>query len=193
MAGGWRLAADGWRLAAGGWRLLADGWRRLVGRGMEAWAGFATAQVGAAAALAGLIFVGVSINLDRILKTPGVPARAGEALVALVLLVLASSLLLVPGLSVAAAGVGLLLLGLAGWLAMVVLQRRSHTDWEAARPRHFAGRVLLGQVASLPFAVAGATTLWRGEGGLRWLALGTLGVFLIAFVNAWVLLVEIDR
>ena len=152
---------------------------------MEAWAGFATAQVGAAAALAGLIFVGVSINLDRILKTPGVPARAGEALVALALLV--------PGLSVAAVGAGLLLLGLAGWLMTVVLQRRSHTDWEAARPRHFAGRVLLGQVASLPFAVAGATTLWRGEGGLRWLALGTLGVFLIAFVNAWVLLVEIDR
>ena len=52
MAGGWRLMADGWRL-------MADGWRRLVGRGMEAWAGFAAAQVGAAAALARLIYVGV--------------------------------------------------------------------------------------------------------------------------------------
>jgi hypothetical protein len=46
-----------------------------------AWATFFAAITGAAAALAGLLFVAVSINLDHILKGPAMlPARAAETL-----------------------------------------------------------------------------------------------------------------
>jgi hypothetical protein len=41
------------------------------------WGNFFIAQVGASAALAGLIFVGVSINLERILKKVCNTARPG--------------------------------------------------------------------------------------------------------------------
>ena len=48
------------------------------------WASFFTALISAAAALTGLLFVAVSINLDRILKGGRfLPARAAETLAVL--------------------------------------------------------------------------------------------------------------
>ncbi len=48
---------------------------------MSGWENFLVAQVGASAALAGLVFVGVSINLARILSSGSLPEYALEALV----------------------------------------------------------------------------------------------------------------
>jgi hypothetical protein len=42
------------------------------------WEGLFLAGAGASAALAGLLFVAISINLDRILKGRGLPGRAGR-------------------------------------------------------------------------------------------------------------------
>jgi hypothetical protein len=76
------------------------------------WIGFATAEVGAAAALTGLLFVAVSINLSRILALPKLPARAAETLVVLLLALVAASLVLLPqnvrllGTEVGALGLG---------------------------------------------------------------------------------------
>ena len=64
---------------------------------MNAWESFVVAEVGASAVLAGLVFVGLSINLDKIIADPGLPGRALEALVALTVVLVVSSLLLVPG------------------------------------------------------------------------------------------------
>ncbi len=64
---------------------------------MSEWESFFVAEAGASAALAGLVFVGVSINLDKVLRAPGLPGRAGEALVVLLAVLITSSLLLVPG------------------------------------------------------------------------------------------------
>ena len=64
---------------------------------MSGWESFFVAQVGASAAVAGLVFVGVSINLDKILKYAGLPGRAQEALIVLMLVLVVSSLMLVPG------------------------------------------------------------------------------------------------
>jgi hypothetical protein len=43
------------------------------------WSEFFVAQAGAAAVLAGLVFVGVSINLDKIIGIPSLPSRVLEA------------------------------------------------------------------------------------------------------------------
>ena len=47
---------------------------------VAAWSDFANTVAGGAAALAGLLFVGLSLNLAEVLKYPGVPARAAVSL-----------------------------------------------------------------------------------------------------------------
>ena len=54
------------------------------------WDSFFVAEVGAAAALTGLLFVAVSNNLDRILQFPKLPSRAAETM-SLLLLSITSS------------------------------------------------------------------------------------------------------
>ena len=48
------------------------------------WESFFIAQVGAAAALAGLVFVALSINLRQVVSSPILVGRAAEALLLLV-------------------------------------------------------------------------------------------------------------
>lgn len=80
------------------------------------WHDFFVAQAGAAAALTGLIFVAVSINLGRILGYPHLPTRALEAIVTLLSVLLVSTWVLVPGQSCRVLGVEILTTGVVTWL-----------------------------------------------------------------------------
>ncbi len=48
------------------------------------WADFAVGVAGATAALAGLLFVAVSVNIQRIMQFAYLPARAGQTLIMLI-------------------------------------------------------------------------------------------------------------
>jgi hypothetical protein len=165
---------------------------------MGDWHDFFLAQAGAAGVLTGLVFVGVSINLEKILADPhsGLPGRAAEALILLVAVLTASTLQLVPGQSTALIGVEVLAVGLAAWGWIVAIQLRRLGYWRTMRPdlrRAFVVRVALGQLATLPLVIAGVAVLTVGLGGLYWLVAGTVFSILAALSEAWVLLVEINR
>jgi hypothetical protein len=67
--------------------------------GLDApWDPLFTTAAGAAAALAGLLIVAVSVNVRVVVATPVVAARAGTSVGALVLILIVSCLALVPGL-----------------------------------------------------------------------------------------------
>jgi modulator of FtsH protease len=83
------------------------------------WQGLFIAEAGASAALAGLLFVAISINLARILQGAGLPGRAGEAIVLLVAVLVISTLALVPGQSPTVLGAELLAAGLVAWSVRV--------------------------------------------------------------------------
>src|SRR3712207_6707468 len=93
----------------------------------EPWGDLYVAMAGAAAALLGLLFVAVSINLEQVLRLASLPLRAGETLGILVVLLATAVFVLVPGqprtaLGIELAATGGLLPGLDGWLG--IRQRR---------------------------------------------------------------------
>ena len=165
---------------------------------MHDWNDFFLAQAGAAGVLTGLVFVGVSINLDKIVADPssGLAGRAAEALILLVAVLTASTLLLVPGQDTTLIGVEILVVALAAWGWVVAIQSLRLKNWSTMEPdlrKPFILRVVLSQVATLPFVAAGIFMLAEGLGGLYWLVAGTIFSMLAALFDAWVLLVEINR
>ena len=165
---------------------------------MDEWHDFFLAQAGAAGVLTGLVFVGASINLEKILSDPtsGLAGRAAEALVLLVAVLTASCLLLVPGQGAVLAGIEVLVIGVADWAAVVSIQLLRVRSWRAMRAdlrQAFVLRVALGQIATLPLVVAGIAVLAGGLGGLYWLVAGMVFSILVALFEAWVLLIEINR
>ncbi len=165
---------------------------------MDQWHDFFLAQAGAAGVLTGLVFVGVSINLPKIVSDPGsgLPGRAAEALILLVAVLTASILLLVPGQGQVMVGAEVLVVGLVTWGCVVAIQLLRLRSWRVMRPdlrQTFVLRVALGQIATLPLVVAGIAVLAGGLGGLYWLVAGMAFSIIVALFDAWVLLVEINR
>ena len=165
---------------------------------MDEWHDFFLAAAGASAVLAGLVFVGVSINLQMIMADPtyGLVNRALEALILLMAVLIATCLLLVPDQGTVVAGVEVLAVGVIDWSAIVSIQLLQLRNWQSLDPsfgRHFASRVVFGQAATLPFVVAGIALVNRGSEGPYWLVGGVVLSFVVAVIDAWVLLVEIHR
>ncbi len=158
------------------------------------WAAFFAAQVGAAAALAGLLFVGISLNLNKILAAPFLPLRGFLALLLLIAILAVSSLLLMPGLSQTLAGLGILAVGSVIWLAGSAIE---WIGWRHRTPQQnpvtFLANVALLEAATIPWLVGGILVLYGATGGYYWLAGGVILAFVKAVVDAWVLLVEINR
>ncbi|MBV9355349.1 MAG: hypothetical protein JO023_07455 [Chloroflexi bacterium] len=158
------------------------------------WVALCAAEVAAAAALTGLVFVSVSINLERIMRYPTLPDRALEAILLFSVVVLTSTLVLVPGQGIALLGIELLLVSVLGWAAVTYIHVRSLRDPDARRyvPQRIAYAVLT-ELAMLAFALAGLTLLLHAGGGLYWLVPATVLALSGAVLSAWVLLIEIIR
>ncbi len=153
---------------------------------MEEWEAFFSGQVAASAALAGLLFVALSINLDTILAFPGLPARAGVTLVTLSTVLIASTALLAPGQSVRAYGAEVLAIGVIALVLVAVLQWRSYRANPPA--------LLAQELARASFClIAGAVLLAGWEGGVYWMLPAVILSFLSVLLNSWVLLIEIKR
>jgi modulator of FtsH protease len=157
------------------------------------WSNFLIAEAGAAAALTGLVFVAVSINLHRILSFPGLADRAAESLCQLFGALLVSTTLLVPGQSMTAIGLELLALGTTLWAVQMILQVR-HIQRKLGQPWSWIiQRMTLSQLATLPFCAVGLSVLIGFAPGLYWMVLGFIFSFVAGVSSAWVLLVEILR
>jgi len=160
---------------------------------MADWHDFFVAQVGAAAALAGLVFVGVSINLTKIMSYPSLPGLAGQTLILLAAVLIVSSLLLVPGQPLWLVGLETLGVGLVLWMTVVVIHFRILKNMEATYRNAFIIRIILAQIAMLPFLVAGGFLMAGSGDGIYWIVPANLGCFIVSLFNSWVLLIEINR
>lgn len=157
------------------------------------WNGFFAASAGAAAGLAGLIIVAMSVNIGTIIAIPGMTSRAGATIAALVLAVVSSIAALIPGQPAALYGGEVVLFGAvaAGFAADSAYRvaragTRGHR-WVAV-PK---SAVVILPV--LPFLFGGVLLVAGSDDGLGWIAAGIVAVFVGSVLNAWVLLVEILR
>lgn len=135
----------------------------------------------------------VSINLERILKSPSfLPSRAAETLAALLVVLMSCALTLVPQNS-RLLGIELLVIALTLLVVITPRQlatRREQPDDPAAWHR---ARIATTTAPALPAAIAGITLIVRWGGGLYWLVPTALLGITAAVYSAWVLLVEIVR
>ena len=157
------------------------------------WGEFAVALGSAGAVLAGLIFVAVTMNIDRILRVRGLPGRAGESVILYLSVLIECTFLLVPGQPAGVLGAELLLAGLVTLgvllaIAVPAVRRpnRQPRSWHIFRLVEIAA-------ASVLAMLAGLSLLGAFGGGLYWLVASLLTALLAATGNAWVLLVEVVR
>jgi modulator of FtsH protease len=167
---------------------------RVDGIDISAWSDFGVAVAGAMAALTGLLFVAISINLERIIALPSLPRLAIATLGLFSTVLVASVCLLIPNQSTDALVTEFLVVGLGFGIPMVVLQLRrprwtpytGPVDWVATR---------LAPAVVVPgcVALAGLGLLLEWTGALHLIAVSTVVAIVAGLVGAWILLVEIQR
>lgn len=155
-----------------------------------AWHDFFLTAGTAAAALTGLLFVALSIHLDRILGHTEHRFRARGNFFGLTVVMVTSLIVLIPTLS-----------GwwLGAWLIVTNAAAGTLTTWHfrGVLPTFFAGsvvfqlRVALAYVLVLAGVIGGVSVMVGAGGGLVWPAAESIGMLLIALLGAWSLLVGV--
>lgn len=161
--------------------------------GMEKWSNYFLATGGAAAALAGLTFVGVSINLTRILSVRLLPNRALCALILLVNILVISTFCLIPGLLLGSLGWWIMISALIAWIMITRMDIIAFKTLEASYRSYFFQNLIYSQAAVLPFFVAAILLLTGSGAGIYWLVPAISFSFIKSLLDSWILLVEINR
>ena len=159
----------------------------------ESWDGFALAVVTAAATLTGLLFVAVSINLQRILSYPNLPPRAGQTLILFSTPLFSGLLLVIPGQGRTAVATELLVAGIFFGAGLILIDTRTPPSANTNRLTWLVSGFFPAGISCGCLVVAAATLLAHAGGGLYWFVPGALGGVAFGLINAWVLLVEILR
>jgi hypothetical protein len=157
-----------------------------------AWHEFFVTAGTAAAALTGLLFVALSIHLDRILGHAEHRFRARGNFFGLTVVMVMALVVLMPGLNGRSLGVGLILPNVAA---------AAVNAWHIRRvlPTFFAGSIIFPLRVALSYVlifmgVAGGISVMLGAGGgLFWAAIESIGMLLIALLGAWSLLVGVAQ
>src|SRR6185436_9335631 len=114
------------------------------------------AQLGAGATLLGLLFVGLSLNLAKIIANPALPTWALIALVILLLVLVIASLMVIPRQTMMAIAIKLLVIGAGAWLIMTIMDVHVYHYARLQSTSRYAGNMVLLQVATLPLSSAGS-------------------------------------
>lgn len=160
---------------------------------IDSWDNFLLGQVGASAALLGLLFVGVSLNLTKILSFPSLPGRAFLALMLLLGVLLVGMLLLIPRQGTGVMAVEVLIVAVALTIVGVRVELRMLAGGQGLTRAAIVSNTLMLSAAIVPYFIAGALLATGSLSGLIWLAIAGVFSILKATLDAWVLLVEINR
>jgi hypothetical protein len=155
----------------------------------NAWHDFFVMLGGAAAALTGLVFVALSLHLDRIMATPYYRFRAGVSVAGLTSEVVLCGAALIPAQGHVALGIEVMInAAFFAWLLVGGIRHRMPSD---ARHQHPLTQILFGFGLNSLFAAAGIGILVAAGWGLLLLA-AALGASLVSIIDAaWELMTEL--
>jgi modulator of FtsH protease len=161
---------------------------------MEEWTDFFVAEVGAAAALAGLLVVAMSINIEKIMAMATLPPRAAQTLIIIGGALVLASLALFPKQPPQVFGWEALATGVAIALTGILEVRNLFARRGAADPLFWSLYPLaLVIISAAPPIVGGLLLIGGNDSGVYWIAAGIIVSFLTTLQGGWVLLVEILR
>jgi modulator of FtsH protease len=169
----------------------------MTGYGTEGWGEFFLCAGGATAALSGLIFVAVSVNIQAILEADTraggnfLTGRALEALAAMLTVLVISIVALTPAIHPGVLAAFILLTAAGSMISPV----RALNSSRGTGPLSATMLLRLLTAIALTLTLLGTgVTLALGEGGgLFWLPVAFVLAITVAAINAWVLLVEVLR
>lgn len=160
---------------------------------MEEWHDLFVASAGAAAALMGLLFVGLSINLSKILAFPVLANRALIAAMLLLSILIQTLLLLVPHETPHIAGLCTLVIFAISWPGLSYLDLKILKEVDSFYKGRHLLKMVFDQIALLPYLIGGILMSGGSVSGYYWLVGAIIVSFIKASLDAWVLLVEINR
>jgi modulator of FtsH protease len=158
------------------------------------WTNFFITSAEAAAALAGLVIVATSVNINRILQYRHLPFRAGATIATLILVLVIGLVTLIPQRE-SCAGFEILIFGFVCWLLEIRSSQLANKA-RVERQRPVFESVLettLGQVQTIPLVIGGALMYASRPTGVYYVATGIVAIFIASTLNVWVLTVEILR
>jgi len=159
----------------------------------EAWVSMFGTVALAAVTLAGLLFVGLSINLRTIVDSPAHLGRAREALFSLLVLVIISVFVLIPAQGHVALGIELVVLSVLVFAVGLPLQSKTVHHLPPELRNGWRRRLLGLNGATLAITIAGAGLVTGELGGLLWLLPTILICLVWSTYNAWSLVIHAHR
>jgi hypothetical protein len=162
-----------------------------MGYDQATWSGFAGTLGAIAGALAGLLFVAVSIKSELLSASRNLSSRAAQSLCLFMTNVVVALIVAAPRPRVAL-GVELLLLAVSSGLLMLVLDRRAGHAAEKSVTRYLE-RFSPNTLTPLLIGVGGVTLLLQAGGGLYWLIAAAVASLLGGVVGSWLFLVKLSR
>ncbi len=134
-----------------------------------------------------------SINITKILSLPKLPTRALLSLILLMTILTFSCLMLIPQQSYLSIGVEISVIAIFVYILIVRMDTGIYKKTLSPYKKQYLTSVVFNQISLLPYLLGGMAMLIYRERGIYWIAAGIILSFIKSVIDAWVLLVEINR
>ena len=160
---------------------------------MEAWHDLFVATAGAAAALAGLIFVGISINLQKILSFSKLPERALMPLILLLIIIILSIIFLIPQQPLKRLGIEILIMAILIWMITLKIDYSIYKGTDAKYKKESFFNCIFDQLSVIPYTLNAIFFICNNKNGVFFSVAAIILSFIKVIADAWVLTIEINR
>jgi hypothetical protein len=156
------------------------------------WTDFAVVVGGASAALTGLLFVAISINIGTIGRSIGLRSRGAQTLVLFAVTLVVSIVLAVPDQSPLALGIELLVVVVIAGAGLLTLDRRAEREQDSPHLARTLDHVSPNVLTLALTAAAGVLLITDHEWGLYLLVPSAVVGVVGGIANAWLFLTKLE-